>query len=80
MSSLNFSLLLLVIKENQFSTLYETFVGRKLVSVNRKQYVVDFRVVTPCNDVVGYQRFGEPCYIHLQGHNSADLDLYLHPR
>jgi len=23
-------------------------------------------VVTPCNDVVGYQRFGGPCCLHLQ--------------
>jgi hypothetical protein len=25
-----------------------------------------FRIVTPCNDVVGYQRFGRPCCLHLQ--------------
>jgi len=25
------------------------------------------RVVTPCSDAVGYQRFGEPCCLHLQG-------------
>jgi hypothetical protein len=29
--------------------------------------VEDFRVVTPCSDVVGYQRFGAPCFLHLQG-------------
>jgi len=28
--------------------------------------VVIFWVVTPCNDVVGYQRFGGPCCLHLQ--------------
>jgi hypothetical protein len=44
-----------------------------------------FWVVTPCSDVVEYQRFGEPCYLHLQGevvsyhittrrHNSEDRD------
>jgi hypothetical protein len=26
-----------------------------------------FWVVTPCNDVVGYQRFRNPCCLHLQG-------------
>jgi hypothetical protein len=28
--------------------------------------VEDFWVVTPCNDVVGYQRFEGPCCLHLQ--------------
>jgi hypothetical protein len=26
-----------------------------------------FRVVKPCSVVVGYQRFGGPCCLHLQG-------------
>jgi hypothetical protein len=26
-----------------------------------------FWVMTPCNDVVGRQRFGGPCCFHLQG-------------
>jgi len=26
-----------------------------------------FWVVTPCSVEVGYQYFGEPCYLHLQG-------------
>jgi len=26
-----------------------------------------FWVVTPCSDVVGYQRYGGPCCLHLQG-------------
>jgi hypothetical protein len=29
--------------------------------------VVVFWVMTPCSDVVGYQRFGGPCCLHLQG-------------
>jgi len=24
-------------------------------------------VVPPCDVVVGYRRFGEPCYLHIQG-------------
>jgi len=31
-----------------------------------KMQVVVFGVVMPCSDV-GYQRFGEPCCLHLQG-------------
>jgi hypothetical protein len=30
-----------------------------------KIQVAVFWVVTPCNDVVGYQRFGEPCCLRL---------------
>jgi hypothetical protein len=29
--------------------------------------VAVFRVVTPCSDVVGKQRFGVLCWSHLQG-------------
>jgi hypothetical protein len=29
--------------------------------------VMIFWVVTPCSDVVGCQRFGGPCCLHLQG-------------
>jgi hypothetical protein len=32
-----------------------------------KIQVAVFWVMTPCSDVVGYQRFGEPCCLHLQG-------------
>jgi len=32
-----------------------------------KFQVTVFWVVTPCSDVVGYQRFGRPCYLLLQG-------------
>jgi hypothetical protein len=28
--------------------------------------VAVFWVVTPCSDVVGYQRFGGPCCLHVQ--------------
>jgi len=31
-----------------------------------KIQVVVMWVVTPCNDVVGYRRFGGPCCFHLQ--------------
>jgi hypothetical protein len=30
-----------------------------------------FWVVMPCNVVVGYQRLGGPCCLHLQGENSS---------
>jgi len=33
-----------------------------------QQFQVIFWVVTPCSDVVGYQCFGRPCCLHLQGH------------
>jgi hypothetical protein len=51
-----------------------------------------FWVVTPCSVVVGYQRFGGPFYLHLQGgtsvsyhqitrhHNQEDLDFNLQIR
>jgi len=29
-----------------------------------------FWVVTQCSNAVGYQRFGGPCYLHLQGEAS----------
>jgi hypothetical protein len=32
-----------------------------------KIQVVVFCIVTPCSDVVGYQRFGRPCCPYLQG-------------
>jgi hypothetical protein len=32
-----------------------------------KILVVVFWVMTPCNDVVGYRRFGGTCYLHLLG-------------
>jgi len=33
--------------------------------------VVAFRVMTPCSDVEGYQRFGGPCCLYLQGEVSG---------
>jgi len=39
------------------------------------QFVV-FWVVTPCNDVVGYQRFGGSCCLHL--HPKAGSSMVLH--
>jgi hypothetical protein len=30
-----------------------------------------FWVVTPCSAVVGYRRFGGPCYLHLEGEDSS---------
>jgi hypothetical protein len=33
-------------------------------------------VVTPCSDVVGYQRFEGPCCLHLQGED-GDEDRHL---
>jgi hypothetical protein len=39
---------------------------------NKKMFQVEvFWVVTPCSVVVGYQRFGVPCCLHLQGENSS---------
>jgi hypothetical protein len=32
-----------------------------------KMQVMVFLVMTPCNAVVGYQRFEGPCCLHLQG-------------
>jgi len=32
-----------------------------------KVHVMVFWVVTPCSDVVGFQRFGGPCCLHPQG-------------
>jgi len=51
--------------------------------------VAVFWVVTPCSHVLGYQRFGGPCCLHLQGevvcnhettrrHKPEDCDLNLH--
>jgi hypothetical protein len=34
-----------------------------------------FRVVTSCNVVAGYQRFGTRCCFYLQGHNPGDLNV-----
>jgi len=35
--------------------------------------VVVFRVLAPCNDVVGYQCFGGPCCLHLQGEVNIEI-------
>jgi hypothetical protein len=34
---------------------------------------VVFWVVMPCSDVVGYQCFGGPCCLHLQGEVNVSL-------
>jgi hypothetical protein len=34
---------------------------------------VVFRAVTPCSDVVGYQCFGGPCCLHLQGEDGVTM-------
>jgi hypothetical protein len=34
-------------------------------------HVEVFWVVTPCNVVLGYQRFGGPCCVHLQGESGS---------
>jgi len=36
-----------------------------------KIQVAVFWVVTPCRNVVGYQRFGGPCWLHLQGEDGG---------
>jgi hypothetical protein len=35
-------------------------------------------VVTPCSDVLGYQRFRCPCCLHIQGEDGGSMDLHLH--
>jgi hypothetical protein len=37
-----------------------------------------FWVVTPCSVVVGYQHFGGPCYLHLQGEVTTPMFLFTH--
>jgi len=32
-------------------------------------------VVTPCSDMVGYERFGGPCCLHLQGEDGGSKVL-----
>jgi hypothetical protein len=41
--------------------------ARSVVSTAVEIQVEVFRVVTPCNVVVGYQRFRNPWYLNLQG-------------
>jgi hypothetical protein len=43
-----------------------------------KNEVDVFWVVTPCSVAVGYQRFGEPCCLHLQGVAPAWRAAVLH--
>jgi hypothetical protein len=43
-------------------------------------YLVEvFWVVTPCSDVVGYQRFGGTCCLHLQGPKTRKPQLESSP-
>jgi len=45
-----------------------------------KIQAVVFWVVTPCNTVVGYQRFGGSCCFHLQGETKKinfEMSLYV---
>jgi hypothetical protein len=44
-----------------------SIVARCEVFTAMKMQVVDLGVVTPCNDVAGYQRFEGPCCLHLKG-------------
>jgi hypothetical protein len=41
------------------------------VSWGVKIYIVIFWVVTPYNLVGGYKRFGETCFLHLQGRSDS---------
>jgi hypothetical protein len=52
--------------------------GRKKFEVSTavKIQIQVFCVVTPCNAVVGYQRFRGPCRFHVQGDNGGSLDLW----
>jgi len=35
--------------------------------------LVSFRDVTPCSDVVGYERFGGPSCLHFQGEDGGNV-------
>jgi len=52
--------------KNPDSVKFEVFTAMKI-------QVVVFRVVTPSNNVVGYQRFGGPCWLHLQSKMNVDI-------
>jgi len=41
----------------------ENTLCRNLIKTITSQVAV-FCIVTPCGDVVGYQRFGRPCCLH----------------
>jgi hypothetical protein len=45
-------------------------------SPRMKIHVEVFWIVTPCGIVVGYQRFGGPCCLHLQGEMKAPKRWY----
>jgi len=38
-------------------------------------HIAVFWVLTPCNDVVEYRRFGGPCYFHLCGEVGGSMVL-----
>jgi len=46
------------------------------LSFTRSVQVKIFWVVTPCGVVVGYQRFGGPLCLHLQGEDGGSVDLW----
>jgi hypothetical protein len=35
-----------------------------------------FTAMTPCSDVIAYQRFGGPCYLHLQHYAASQPRIY----
>jgi hypothetical protein len=47
------------------------------LSTNRLYNVEVFWVTTPCSDVIGYQGFGSPCCLHLQGEVNGTVELTL---
>jgi hypothetical protein len=56
---------------NLFEKFYKAYVkgrhGERFeIFTAMKIQIVIFWVVTPCSNMVGYQRFGGPCCFHLQ--------------
>jgi len=56
-------------EEDEFTPLGNSSLWRQLL----KHLIHGVWDVTPCNGVVGYQRFGEPCRLHLQGEDIVAL-------
>jgi len=44
---------------------YKGYATLELFTAMKIQVAV-FSIVTPCSFVIGYKRFGGPCYLHLQ--------------
>jgi len=64
----------LILSTNSSTTEFDIFTAMKI-------QVDVFWIVTPCNDVVGYRRFGRTsCHNTARRHNPEDLDLNLHRR